>query len=375
PAIGSAGAVTFVTKCSDVRQPGAAAIVATTDDREEQLLETARRRTGLAVADAAIVELADRRHLRGRAGKERLVGEVYLVAGEALLTAGDAELGEELEDGVARDAAEHGRQRRGLGDAARDDEHVLAARLGHVAVHVEQQGLVVARAPDLVRGEDRVHVVAAGLGLGEQRVRVEALEGAGLHADAVPESLVAEICPPGPCGDGDAGGRTGGEPHLAVAEEGDGADVALAKAVGADRLEARLDQLLTRERHGQIEDVGGAVESVHVFAQAEDRRAAAVLGTEHLLRLIALQPESALEGTQERPRVAQRPRLSGVQEARGGERRERAARVAASHERMVVAMRQLERLRQELDVDEAAATRLDVRDRATPATPPPPDPP
>src|SRR5439155_1394198 len=193
PAIGSAGAVTFVTKCSDVRQPGAAAIVATTDDREEQLLEAARRRTGLAVADAAIVELADRRHLRGRAGEERLVGEIYLVAGEALLTAGDAELGEELEDGVARDAAEHGRQRRGLGDAARDDEHVLAARLGHVAVHVEQQGLVVARAPDLVRGEDRVHVVAAGLGLGEQRVRVEALEGAGLHADAGPESLVQRV--------------------------------------------------------------------------------------------------------------------------------------------------------------------------------------
>ena len=105
---------------------------------------------------------------------------------------------------------------------------------------------------------------------------MEALEGAGLHADAVPESLVAEICPPRPCGDGDAGGRTGGETHLAVAEEGNGADVALAKAVGADRLEARLDQMLARERHGQIEDVGGAVESVHVFAQAEDRRPAIV---------------------------------------------------------------------------------------------------
>ena len=38
---------------------------------------------------------------------------------------------------VARNAAEDSGKRRGLHDAVRDDEDVLAARLGHVAVHID----------------------------------------------------------------------------------------------------------------------------------------------------------------------------------------------------------------------------------------------
>ena len=105
---------------------------------------------------------------------------------------------------------------------------------------------------------------------------MEALERARLHADAVAESLVAEIGAPGPRGDGHPRGGTRGEPHLPVTEEGDRPDVALAEAVGAHGLEARLGQLLARERDRQVEDVSGTVQPVHVLAEAEDRGAAVV---------------------------------------------------------------------------------------------------
>src|SRR6266849_2054390 len=167
PGDSPARAVSFVTKRSHVRQPGAVAVVAAAHDREERPLGSTRRRAGLPIPDAAIVELADGCHFGSGTGEERLVREIDLVAREALLAARDPELGEQPEHHVTRDAAENGGQWRGLGHAARDDEHVLAARLGYVAVDVQQQGLVVAGAPDLVRREDRVDVVAARLRLGE----------------------------------------------------------------------------------------------------------------------------------------------------------------------------------------------------------------
>src|SRR5215471_10999153 len=58
---------------SDVREPGTVAIVTPANDREERLLEAPRQRPGPPVADAAAVELPDRRHLGRRAGEEGLV--------------------------------------------------------------------------------------------------------------------------------------------------------------------------------------------------------------------------------------------------------------------------------------------------------------
>src|SRR5262249_49928503 len=78
-----------VTKLSpwrlDVRQRRFVAPGAPPRDGEEVLLEAARHGPGRTRADAAIVELADGRDLGRRPGKEGFVGQIYLVAGEALL--------------------------------------------------------------------------------------------------------------------------------------------------------------------------------------------------------------------------------------------------------------------------------------------------
>src|SRR5581483_3890729 len=81
---------------------------------------------------------------------------------------------------------------------------------------------------------------------------------------------------PGPRRDRDTRRRTRGEPHLAVAEEGERAEVALAEAVHTHGLDARRHDRIPRERHREVEDVRRAVEPIDVLAEPEDRRAAVV---------------------------------------------------------------------------------------------------
>src|SRR5262249_27023336 len=108
------------------------------------------------------------------------------------------------------------------------------------------------------------------------RVRMEALEGARLHADAALRTFVAQVRAPRPGGDRDPRRRLGGEAHRAVAHEGDRPDVALAETVRAHDLETRVEERLARVRDRQLEDVRGAVQPVDVLAQTEDGGAAVV---------------------------------------------------------------------------------------------------
>src|SRR5215813_13407919 len=68
----------------DRRKPGATLPVLAGEDVEERLLDRLGHRARLAGADLAAVELADRRHFGRRAGEERLVGDVDVVARQAL---------------------------------------------------------------------------------------------------------------------------------------------------------------------------------------------------------------------------------------------------------------------------------------------------
>jgi hypothetical protein len=54
------------------------------DDVEERRLELFRNRPRLARADAPVVHFADRSDLGGRAGKERLIGDVEVIPREPL---------------------------------------------------------------------------------------------------------------------------------------------------------------------------------------------------------------------------------------------------------------------------------------------------
>src|SRR5687767_6487736 len=109
------------------------------DAVEERLLQLFRDRAALAAADGAVVELADRRHLRGGAGEESLVGAVDLVAGDALGHEGDAEILRDTDHRVARDALEGGGELGLVERAVLHQEDVLAGALRDEAVHVEQR--------------------------------------------------------------------------------------------------------------------------------------------------------------------------------------------------------------------------------------------
>src|SRR5262249_27281014 len=152
-----------------------------------------------ALADAAVVDLADGRDLRGGAGEEALVRQPELVARDAPLVHGDALLAGEGEDRVARDALEdRAREGRGHEGAALHDEDVLAAPLAEVAVGIEEDRLVIAAELGLALGEDRAGVLAHDLALRERDVDVVPREARDLGANALLERLVAEVGAPLP---------------------------------------------------------------------------------------------------------------------------------------------------------------------------------
>src|SRR5436190_3262886 len=170
--------------------------VAALDHVEELLLEKLGDGSAPALADLAAVHLADRRHLGGRAGEERLVGDVELVAAEALLLDGDVVLARQRHDRVARDAGQHAGERRRLDLPVADDEEVLPRALGAVALGVEHDRLVEAERLRLAFGEDAGHVVAGQLAARHDRVGLPAGVGGDLGADALLESVLAEILAP-----------------------------------------------------------------------------------------------------------------------------------------------------------------------------------
>src|SRR5690242_10812828 len=85
-------------------EPVPALAILAGDHVEEGFLDRLGHRSGLAFADLAPVELADRRHFRRRAGEEGLVGDVDVVARQALRANLVAELAGELDHRGARDA-------------------------------------------------------------------------------------------------------------------------------------------------------------------------------------------------------------------------------------------------------------------------------
>src|SRR5262249_33845165 len=87
-------------------QPLGVLRIAAVDDVEERALDLGCDRSACAFAQRDAVVFADRRHLGRGAGEERLVGDVDLVAGDALLDDLEAEVRADREDGVARDAVQ-----------------------------------------------------------------------------------------------------------------------------------------------------------------------------------------------------------------------------------------------------------------------------
>src|SRR3954469_15592868 len=102
-------AVTSTVLClsliaSNLRQPFGVFRIAAVHDVEERALDLLGDRPARARTELDAVELADRRDLGRRAGEERFVGDVDLVARDALFDQLQPEVFADREHRVARDA-------------------------------------------------------------------------------------------------------------------------------------------------------------------------------------------------------------------------------------------------------------------------------
>src|SRR5512133_713977 len=130
----SFGAVLAGISISDLGEPVGVLGIAPVDDVEESTLDLLGDRAARAGADLDPVEFADRRDFGGGAGEEALVGDVDLVARDALLHDLDAQVLADREHGVAGDAVQGaGRQIGRVDHAALDHEDVLARALADEA--------------------------------------------------------------------------------------------------------------------------------------------------------------------------------------------------------------------------------------------------
>src|SRR5690606_21452833 len=141
-------------------------------DIEKRLLQFFGDGASAALADDAAIDFAYGRDLGGGSGKEGLVGNIEVVAGEALGKQWNAKVGGEGMDGRACNAGE---RRRDLGLVQRavpDNKDVFAGAFGDEAVGVEQDGFVVAVFKRLGVGDDGVGIRAGDLGPGHGHVDV-----------------------------------------------------------------------------------------------------------------------------------------------------------------------------------------------------------
>src|SRR5665213_772701 len=213
--------------CRRVLEPVRPAVATTVHGVEVRLLDLHRHRAG--TADHVIVDLADRRHLRGRTDHEHLVGEVEVGADQGLLDNAVPEVLRDLDHGVARDADENRRRQVGRVDhAVLDDEDALPGTVGDEAFGGQQDRLVVSGAVRLADGEHRVDVDPGRLRRVRDDVRADALPARHLDANAVAHAFLAEIRAPRPRHDRDVDRVVPRcDAELAVAAVGDRTQVAV----------------------------------------------------------------------------------------------------------------------------------------------------
>src|SRR5262249_41959873 len=110
---------------------------------EEHLSQLGRNRADLAGAYSASVDLAYRRNFRRGAREERLVGNVEVVARDALRAHAVARVLRERDHGLACDGDQRTRELRLVDLAILYHEQIFTGALGNETVDIQQQSFVV----------------------------------------------------------------------------------------------------------------------------------------------------------------------------------------------------------------------------------------
>ena len=178
-----------------------------------------------------------------------------------------------------------GRQCRGVHLVAIDDEYVVAGALGHVALSVEHDGLLVTGGVGLDLGEDVVEVVERldrridCVVMVTRRCDRHDLHALLVQAWRVKLDLV---------GDDDhlrVGAAVGVQAKRAGAPGDDQPNVAVGDAVSAAGLHRGIHQLLMRHRDVEQDGLGGIKKAVDVFLELEYP---AVIGADALEHPVAV---------------------------------------------------------------------------------------
>src|SRR5450830_804330 len=119
-------------------QPVGVLGVAAVDDVKERTLDFFGDRAAAAATEFDAVEFANRCDFSGGAGEEGFVGDIDLVAGDALLYDFQPQILADVEHGVAGDAVQGASGQVGRVDhAVLDDKDVLARAFGHKTGGIE----------------------------------------------------------------------------------------------------------------------------------------------------------------------------------------------------------------------------------------------
>src|SRR3990170_7058216 len=241
---------------------------------EERALELLRDGPSVPFADDAVVHLADRRELGGRAGEERLVGVVEVGSYKVLLTDLIPKVPGQRHHGPSSDPVQAaGLDRRGRQHPVTDHEDVLPGSVGDLARLVQQDRLFVAGLQGLDLGENAVEVLPGGLRRRRERVLRVPAPARDLDADALLERLLAEVGAPRPHRDEHVHGRAQrAEAHLAVPADRGRPDVAGVQSVRADDLLGRFRQRLLRVREIHVVKLRGAAKALQVLVKVPDGR-------------------------------------------------------------------------------------------------------
>src|SRR3989442_999852 len=209
--------------------------------------------------------------LCGGAGNERLVRGPDVVEREELLLRLEAELRGDLKDGLPRDSGKVRRCERRHEGVVADNEDVLGARLGNIAVDVEHERFIRAVLVRLDLGHDVVQIIqgldrrAEALGRDASVRRRDDLEAALVD---LAEEIDARLRDHDDARTGLALPRI--EAEIARPACDDRADVSFPDVVASARLQDDPCELLFRMRELQVDRFRTLEESVQVALELED---------------------------------------------------------------------------------------------------------
>ena len=242
---------------------------------EKHVLEFPGHRSAPACPDCPVVQFHYGGDFRRRAGEKRFIRNIDLVPGQAFFLYFDAQVAGEHHDGVTGHAFQGGGQVRGVNHAVAYDKDVLAAALCDIAFIVQQQRLVVTAFQRFVQGKDGIDVMADGLGLAHGDVHVVPCEGRRPDADALLQSLIAQVGAPFPGGNRHVNAEVvRAQAHSLGAVKSDGPDISRRQGILSHHRDTGFVNFVEGTGQAHPQDVRRTLHAAGVVMQPENSNTA-----------------------------------------------------------------------------------------------------